>query len=143
MKKQFLILSMSLVVLLFAACNSKMDKKESQNESIPTVETSESLVQHSNNSKQKIAFNFNRENFENDATLADELEGTHVGENNWLIEFVGFDGDSFREVKLNFNLLDFKLTTGKINTLCTISLIGFDDLESSDEELTSSEYVFL
>lgn len=150
MKKQFLILGTCLGILLFAGCNAKTDKKENQSESTPTVEASESLMQNNNTSIQKLFFTFNGQNFKNDLTRPFELEATYVKGDTWIISFIGSETDAdlasgdYKEVTMSFNLVDYKFTTDKFDILnCTISLSGFEDIDASDEILTSNDHQFL
>ncbi|WP_047419534.1 hypothetical protein [Cellulophaga sp. Hel_I_12] len=150
MKKQFLILGASLGILLFASCNTKTDKKENQSESVPTVETSEIQEENTKNSNQKLFFTFNGQNFKNDLTRSFDLEATYVKGDTWIISFIGSEtdinpeSDDYKEVTMSFNLVDYKFTTDKFDILnCTINLMGFEDIETSDEILTSNDHQFL
>ncbi len=144
MKKNFLILFTVLGFLVLVSCNSETNKQNDSTESLSTVESSESLEQNYNNSDHRLSFNFNGESFENDPTRPNELKGIRTGGDNWLIIFSGSGADKEKEVVIQFKLEDFKLTTGIVKSKnCTIALMGFHDLDASDEALFSNESVFL
>ncbi|SDF52563.1 hypothetical protein [Cellulophaga baltica] len=148
MKKQFLFLALGIVFL--SSCNFKKDKKEDNADSLSTVESHESLEENANNSNQKLSFTFNGENFENDLTRPFELEATYVKGDTWIISFTGLETDvdpesgDYKEVTMSFNLVDYKFTTDRFDILnCTINLMGFEDIDASDEILTSNDHQFL
>jgi hypothetical protein len=143
MKKQFLILLTGLGFYTLASCNSTSNKQNDSIENSTMIESTESLEPNKKNSKQKISFNFNGENYANNSALKYDSEGLNTVGYNWLVNFTGEQSGNYKEITLNFNLRDFKLTTGKINTLCTINVKGFDDLDSSDQVLSSVEHIFL
>jgi len=144
MKKQFLFLLIALGIFLFTSCNSKTNKKETQNESLSTVETGKSVEQNDNNSSHKLSFNFNGESFENDPTLPNELKGIRTDGDNWIIIFSGSGSDKYKQVSIQFDLEDFKLTNGKVKIKnCTIVLMDFKDIDAGDAALFSNESIYL
>ena len=138
MKKQILIISKVLSIILLISCNSKTSNtKEEINTS--TEQTGSKLMEEETKSNAKLSFQFNGESFYQKKIQESTSAGMRTSGNKWLISFGGESRDQGKEIGLQFNVENFNLETGAVPvTICTLSLFGFED-----EQLYSKEDLVL
>ncbi|WP_372758026.1 hypothetical protein [Mariniflexile sp.] len=134
MKKQILIISKVLSIILLISCNSKTSNTKGEISS-STEQTASKLKEEETKSNAKLAFQFNGESFYQKTVQESTSAGMRTSGNKWLINFSGESKDQDKEIGIQFKVENFNLETGIVPvTICTLSLFGFEDQQLYSKE---------
>lgn len=138
MKKQILISSLVLSIILLISCNSKTSNIK-EDISSSTEQNESKLIEEETNSNAKLSFQFNGESFYQKKIQESSSAGMRTSGNKWLINFSGESTDQNKEIGFQFKVENFNLETGVVPvTICTLSLFGFEE-----QQLYSAEDLVL